>query len=53
MKRNNCSYKLKYERYLKLICRYLLDDMYIKLTRMRITYEEIIYVYEKTYVIVV
>jgi hypothetical protein len=31
----------------------LLDDMYIKLTRMRITYEEIIYVYEKTYVIVV
>ena len=31
----------------------LSDDMYTKLTRMRISYGEIIYAYEKTHVMVV
>jgi hypothetical protein len=41
-----------YEGYLKLICRYLSNDMYTKLTRKRILYGDITYVYGKTYVIV-
>ena len=42
-----------YEKNLKLTCRYLLDDMYIELTRIRISYKEITYVYEKTHLTVV
>ena len=40
------------EGYLKLICRCLSNDMYTKLTRKRILYGDITYVYGKTYVIV-
>ena len=53
MKGNSFSYKLRYERYLKLICRCLLDNIYTELTYKRILYGEITYVYEKTHVIVV
>ena len=31
---SNCFYKLRCVEYLELTCRYLLDDMYIELTRM-------------------
>jgi len=48
----NCSYKIRYKRYLELICRYLLYDMCIELTCMKSLYEEIIYVYEKAHVMV-
>jgi hypothetical protein len=41
MKRSSYSYKLGYEEYLKLICRYLLDDMYIELSCMKIPYKKI------------
>ena len=51
MKKSNYSHKLRYERYLKLIYRCLLDDMYTKLTRVRISYEEITCVYEKVHVL--
>ena len=50
--KNNYSHKLMYEGYLKLICRILSDDMYTKLTRLRIVYKEITCIYEKTHVIV-
>jgi hypothetical protein len=53
MKRNNFSYKLRYERSLKLICRYLSDDIYTELTFKRILYGEITYVYGKAHMIVV
>ena len=53
MKGSSCSHKLGYKRYLKLICKCLLDDMYTELTRMRISYKEITCVYEKTHVTVV
>ena len=53
MKGSNCSYKLRYERCIELICRCLSDDMYTELTHMKISYGEIIYVYEKAYVMVV
>jgi len=39
-----------YERYLELIYKCLSDDMYTKLTRVRIPYEEITCVCEKTHV---
>ena len=37
---------------MELIGRCMIDDMYIKLTRKRILYGEIIYVYKKAFVIV-
>jgi len=40
MKGSSSSYKLRYKIYLKLICKYLLYDMYIELTRKKITYME-------------
>jgi hypothetical protein len=49
MKENSCSNKLSYKGYLELICRYLSDDMHTKLTRMRILYGEITYVYKKAH----
>jgi len=52
MKKSSCYHKLRYKRYLKLIYRCLLGDMYIELTRERIPYKKIIYIYEKTHVIV-
>jgi hypothetical protein len=42
-----------YDEYLELIYRCMLDDIYNKLTRIRISYGEIICVYEKAYMIVV
>jgi hypothetical protein len=42
-----------YKKQLELICRCLLDDMYTKLTHMRISYEEITCVYIKTHMTVV
>jgi hypothetical protein len=53
MKKNNFSYKLKYERYLKLICRCLSGDIYTELTYKRISYREVTYVYGKAHMIVV
>jgi hypothetical protein len=53
MKENNYFYKPRYEGYLKLICKYLTDDMHTKLTRKRILYEEITYAYGNVFVIVV
>ena len=52
MKENSCSHNLRYEGYLKLIYRCLSHDMYTKLTRMRIQYEEITCVYGKAHVTV-
>ena len=52
-KGNRCSNKLRYEGYLKLIYRCLSNDMYVKLTRKRILYGEITYIYGKAHVIVV
>ena len=40
MKEDNCSYKLRYEEYLELICGCLSSDMYIELTHLRVSYEE-------------
>ena len=42
-----------YKGYLELIYRCLLDDIYTKLTCMRILYEEITCVYRKTHVTIV
>jgi len=53
MKGNNCSYKLRYKKYRKLIYRCLLDDMYTKLTHMINPYGEITCVYEKAHMTVV
>jgi hypothetical protein len=53
MKENSCSHKLRYEGYLKLICRCLSDDMYIKLTHVRISYRVISCVYGKSHIKVV
>ena len=50
MKGNNCSHKLRYERYLY---RCLSDDMYTKMIHMEISYGEITCVYEKAHVTVV
>ena len=36
-----------YDKYLKLICKCLSDDMYIELTHVRIPYGEITCVYER------
>jgi len=52
MKKSNCSHKLRHEKYLELICRYLSDDLYNELTCMRISYGEITYVYGKAHVTV-
>jgi len=46
-------HKLRYKRYLELICRCLSDFMLNELTRIRIVYGDIIYVYEKAHVTVV
>jgi hypothetical protein len=48
MKENSCSHKLRYRRYLELIYKRLSNDMNIELTRMRIPYEKITYVYKKS-----
>jgi tRNA pseudouridine-54 N-methylase len=53
MKRSSCSHKLGNEGYLELICRCLSDDIFTELTRMKISYEEIICVYGKTHVMIV
>ena len=53
MKENNCSHKLRYKRYLELICKRLSNDMNTELTSMRISYEKIIYVYKKAHITVV
>ena len=53
MKGNNCSHKLRYERYLKLIYRCLSNNMYTNLTYIRILYGENIHVYGKTHMIVI
>jgi hypothetical protein len=53
MKESNYSHKLIYEKYPELICRCLLDDMYIELTHKRISYEDITYIYRKIHVIIV
>jgi hypothetical protein len=45
--------KLRYEGYLKLICRCLLNEEYIELIRMRFPYEEITHVYGKIYMFIV
>ena len=52
IKGKGCSYKLRYEGYLKLICRCLSNNMYTELTRNRIIYGAITYIYEKTHMIV-
>jgi hypothetical protein len=43
------SHKPRYERYLKLIYKCLLDDMYTELSRKKIQYGEIIYIYRKAH----
>ena len=57
IKENSYSHKLRHERYLELIYRYMLDDMYTKLTHMKISYVilrlKITCVYRKAHVIVV
>jgi hypothetical protein len=53
MKENSYSHKLKYEGYLEIIYRYLSNDIYIKLTCMRISYRKITYIYEKIHVTLV
>jgi len=45
--------KPRYEGYPKLIYKCLLGDMYIEITRMKISYGEVNYVYEKAYVIII
>ena len=40
-------YKLGYKKYIELIYKSLLKDIYTELTSMRIPYREIIYVYVK------
>ena len=52
IKRNKCSHKSRYDEYMELIGRwYMMDDMY-ELTRKRILYGEITYVYKKAIMIV-
>ena len=53
VKRNNYSYKLRYERYLELIYKCLSNNLYTELTHKIIQYGEITYVYGKTHVTVV
>ena len=47
-----CSLKLKYDEYLEKIYRYLLDDIYTNMTRVRILYGEIACIYIKAHVTV-
>ena len=47
MKGSSCSHKLKYKGYLEIIYRCMLDDIYYKLTHMRILYGEITCIYGK------
>jgi len=49
---NHYSHKLRYERYIKLICMYLSDDMYINLIRKKIPFGELTNVYGNVHVIV-
>ena len=53
MKGSSYPKKLRYEGYLELIYKCLLDDMYTELTRMRILYCDITCVYEKAHMMVV
>ena len=53
MKGSSCPKKLRYEGYLELIYKYLLDDIYTELTRMKILYGDITCVYEKAHIMVV
>jgi hypothetical protein len=53
MKGNNCSYKLRCEGYLELICRCLSNDMHTEQIHMRILYGEITCFYGKAHVTVV
>ena len=53
MKESRYSYKLRYEGYLELIYKCLLDDLYTKLTCVRILYGDITCFYGKTHVMVV
>jgi hypothetical protein len=53
MKESNYFYKLIYEEYLELTRRCLLNNKYIKLTRLKISFREITHVYEKTHVTIV
>jgi hypothetical protein len=53
IKEVSCFHKLRYERYVELIFKCLLDDMYTELIRMRISYEEITYVYKKAHMMIV
>ena len=49
MKKNCCSHKLRYEKYLKLICKYLSNNMYIELIKHKdfIWRDYLCHVYEK------
>jgi hypothetical protein len=49
MKECSCSYKLRYKVYLELIYGCLSLDMYTELTRIRIQYGDITYVYIKAH----
>ena len=53
MKEGDCSHKLRYDGYPEQICRCLLNDMYIELINMRISYKEITCIYGEVYVTVV
>ena len=53
MKENNCSHKLRYKGYLKLICKCLSDNIYNELTCIRIPYRKITCVCGKTHMMVV
>ena len=53
MKRNSCSYKPRYEGYLKLIYTCLSDDMCTELAHMKISDVEITCTNEKAHMMVV
>ena len=52
MKKRSCSYKLRYEGDLELICRCFSYDIYTELTYIKILYEKITCDHEKVYVMV-
>jgi hypothetical protein len=53
MKRNSCSYKPRYEEYLKLIYTYLLDDMCTELAHMKIPDAKITCAHRKAHMMIV
>ena len=53
IKKKSYSQKLRYEGNIEIICRCLCDDMYIELTRIRISYGEITCVNGKAYILIV